>query len=995
MINNKSGNSLLEAVLALGIFALMITSVTVMITGGFGLSRLSELSSQADALAQEGIELARAVHSDSWNTIPYTQEVNETIGRFLRTTTYSAVCRSATHDIALCPASYTDIHTKEVLVVISWQDRPGITNTLHRSTYLTNWESRDWKQTDWSGGGGQAIWNDATQYDSASSIVATTTPGQIRLADASDGQWYISGGSEHIDTSDTDFTAGSFSDTAISGSGEGAGITLEQGLRWADHQDSASSTSSHLNAVSAVSPSDIWVSANNGEILHYDGSAWSRHSDIGSTHLRGMAVRSSSDGWAAGQSGKIYHYDGATWTQHKDTGNHSWFDIAAVASNDVWVVGSNNTDDDDDDEGKIAHYNGSTWSYTTPPSDNVIYGVSAVSATDIWAAGKSGRIWHYNGSAWIMNTDTGSETWNDIVFLSATDGWVAGKSGKVAHWNGSSWSISTVPSAADIKSIAAVSSSDIWAVGQSGKIWRWNGSAWAYYGTEGSDTLNNAVMIDAQNGWAVGNNGRIIVYGLSYDTSGTFQSAIIDTGTPSPVWSVASWVETLTIGGDVTVATRSGATASPDGSWSSWSAELTTPNGSTITSPSARYLQYRITFTNGENPSVSPRLDAITIQYNLATSEHLYVISALSSSNVWAAGSAGTIIHFDGTSWTKHTDTGNETWSAMDFISSSDGWVAGSNGSVAHWNGSSWSESSVPSAADITSLAMVASDNVWAVGLSGRIWHYDGSVWRLDTDTGSQTWKAVTFSGANDGWAAGSSGALAHWDGAAWTPSTIPSSDTIASIYSLTSSDIWASGASGKIWHYDGTLWSLHTDTGSEQWNAAYFAISIDGWVVGLNGSIRGYRNSEWIAFSAPSAQNLHGASFANRKIGWAVGDRGTVLRFYREAVTVLSGTILSSAYSLGDNSPIQTIEWNDVSADCYSPCALRFQLRAAPDAAGAPGTWSDWYGVNGAGTYFTDSDGSLVPSLLNGKRWVQYSAEFISDGTSTPILSDVTVNYQ
>lgn len=988
-----NAQSLLEVVLALGIFALTIASVTAMLTGGFGLSRLSELSLQADALAQEGIDLARAAHADFWNSVPYTQATSETIGRFTRTTTYSAVCRNVTHELATCPSSYTDIHSKEATVIVSWQDRPGITNTVRRATYLTNWESRDWTQTDWSGGNGQTIWSDATKYESSSSLTATSTPGSVRLADAADGQWYVSGGTEHLDTSDVDFGAGTVTNTEIKGSGEGAGVTLEQGVQWVAHRDSASSTSSHLNAISVASSTDIWASANNGEILHYDGSAWSLHSDMGSPHLHGIGMRTSSDGWAVGQLGKIYHYNGSAWSQNKDTGDDVWFDIAALAANDVWVVGS--SDDVAEDDGRIAHYNGTSWSYTIPPSDHVMYGIDAVSATDIWAAGKSGRIWHYNGSSWSLQSDTGSETWNDITFISASDGWVVGKSGKVAHWNGSAWSVSTVPSSADIKSLSAVSSSDIWAVGQNGNVWHYDGTAWSSIGTAGSDTLNNVAMFDSRNGWGVGNNGRISVYGLFYDSSGTYNSSVIDTVVPAPVWSVASWVEMLTQGGNVTVATRTGATATPDGTWSSWSSELTAPNGSAITSPSARYLQYRMTFTRGEDPSESPRVDAMTIQYNHATSEDLHGIAAVSSSNAWAAGANGKIIHFDGNSWTENTDTGNETWYAIDFLNQGDGWVGGNNGSIAHWNGSTWSESSVPSSADISALEIVASSDVWAAGLSGRIWHYDGASWTLHTDTGSQTWNAVGYASANDGWVGGSSGSLAHWNGSTWTTSTIPSSDTIEAIDVISSSDVWASGQNGNIWHYNGSVWSLHTDTGSEQWNGVGFPASFDGWVVGLNGAVRGYRNSTWISFVSPTTQNLHATSFVSRKLGWAVGAGGTVLRFYREAVTVLSGTLQSSAFSLSDDSPIQTIEWTDVSNDCVSPCVLRFQLRAAPNAGGVPGTWSDWYGASGAGGYFTNSDGTLVPTSLNGKRWVQYRAEFISDGTSTPVLADVTVNYQ
>jgi hypothetical protein len=70
-------------------------------------------------------------------------------------------------------------------------------------------------------------------------------------------------------------------------------------------------------------------------------------------------------------------------------------------------------------------------------------------------------------------------------------------------------------------------------------------------------------------------------------------------------------------------------------------------------------------------------------------------------------------------------------------------------------------------------------------------------------------------------------------------------------------------------------------------------------------------------------------------------------------------------------------------------------QVSTAPDASGSPGTWSSWYGATGAGTYFTNHYGTMIPNDLNWNRWVRYRAQLTGDGVNTPVLSEVRINYK
>ncbi len=76
-----------------------------------------------------------------------------------------------------------------------------------------------------------------------------------------------------------------------------------------------------------------------------------------------------------------------------------------------------------------------------------------------------------------------------------------------------------------------------------------------------------------------------------------------------------SWTEVLPAGTDATIETRTGDTASPDdGTWSAWSGSLSDPAGSSIASPAAKYLQYRINLSTTDQ-SKTPEVSNIRIDY--------------------------------------------------------------------------------------------------------------------------------------------------------------------------------------------------------------------------------------------------------------------------------------------------------------------------------------------------------------------------------------------
>jgi WD40 repeat protein len=107
------------------------------------------------------------------------------------------------------------------------------------------------------------------------------------------------------------------------------------------------------------------------------------------------------------------------------------------------------------------------------------------------------------------------------------------------------------------------------------------------------------------------NPGKVFALSSEPAKRGTYESDVRDATTVA-TWGAIRWRATLN-GGQIEVATRSGNTSTPDETWSAWSAPYTNAAGEQITSPNARYLQWRLTMSAGA--SGGPALTSVTAAY--------------------------------------------------------------------------------------------------------------------------------------------------------------------------------------------------------------------------------------------------------------------------------------------------------------------------------------------------------------------------------------------
>jgi hypothetical protein len=167
------------------------------------------------------------------------------------------------------------------------------------------------------------------------------------------------------------------------------------------------------------------------------------------------------------------------------------------------------------------------------------------------------------------------------------------------------------------------------ATGNKGKIYRLTGDPYQPTLVVRANVQQVTTILAERDGrmlFATANPGKLLRLSASKADRGTYTSDVRDAQTVA-AWGTLRWRAQMPTGTRVDISTRSGNTRTPDETWSDWAPAYTSQAGSAISSPRARYLQWRAILigARGESPlltSVSaaylprnlrPRVTSITI----------------------------------------------------------------------------------------------------------------------------------------------------------------------------------------------------------------------------------------------------------------------------------------------------------------------------------------------------------------------------------------------
>jgi hypothetical protein len=153
------------------------------------------------------------------------------------------------------------------------------------------------------------------------------------------------------------------------------------------------------------------------------------------------------------------------------------------------------------------------------------------------------------------------------------------------------------------------------ATGNRGKIYRLSGDPYRPTLVMRANAEQVTTLATDRGGrvlFATSNPGKVFRLGAERAERGTFTADVRDAQTVA-AWGTIRWEATAPSGTRVEISTRSGNTSTPDETWSDWSPAYSDRAGSAISSPRARYLQWRAVLSGSR--TTSPLLTSVTAAY--------------------------------------------------------------------------------------------------------------------------------------------------------------------------------------------------------------------------------------------------------------------------------------------------------------------------------------------------------------------------------------------
>ncbi len=212
---------------------------------------------------------------------------------------------------------------------------------------------------------------------------------------------------------------------------------------------------------------------------------------------------------------------------------------------------------------------------------------------------------------------------------------------------------------------------------------------------------------------------------------------------------------------------------------------------------------------------------------------NLYGIWGSSLDDVYAVGENGFVLHYDGSDWAPLSVIVQETLRATWGSSASDVYAVSRNGSILESFGDA-----IDSGVALRDVWGSSESDVFVVGESGAILHYDGSSWSfMDSDT-PQWLNGVWGSSASDVFAVGENGAIIHFDGTTWNSMESGTTVSLQSVWGSSGSDVFAVGADGLILYYNGGSWYSVPTAATDGLNDVWVSDKSEVFAVGENSTV-------------------------------------------------------------------------------------------------------------------------------------------------------------
>lgn len=401
--------------------------------------------------------------------------------------------------------------------------------------------------------------------------------------------------------------------------------------------------------------------------------------------------------------------------------------------------------------------------------------------------------------------------------------------------------------------------------------------------------------------------------------------------------------------------------------------------------------------TDGGAPAIVDPDCATTLcwQSPLPQGNTLNRLFGLDANNIWAVGDLGTIIHWNGATWSRSTSGTTAHLRGVWGASANNVFAAGDGGIIQRWDGTQWAPFKSPANLNLNGMWGTSGSNIWAVGRAdsvagsrATIIHYDGVSWTSfgGAQPATADLNAVSLSAAGPTLAVGNNGASLQLTGSSWQ--NIGNNATAAVLRDVwSSSDSWVAGSDGARHVVSvGGMLQLDMPAGLPGLYGVYGTAASDIWFVGEGGLIEKLSGAAPATVSSPTKLQLRSVwSQSLNDPLWAAGRGGVLLRGDRTAPTSVSWSVWNN-----QQTPTLRAIWGRVATDLVavgdggallrSTDGVRWTAAALPSAGGLNalgGVGFDVWAVGDAGAIlhskdsFSTSESQAVLGLSDSLRGV------------------------
>ncbi|MDP1890121.1 MAG: hypothetical protein Q8K55_04450 [Gemmatimonadaceae bacterium] len=454
----------------------------------------------------------------------------------------------------------------------------------------------------------------------------------------------------------------------------------------------------------------------NGTVWIGSNTTWQRYVLPVSGQLDGACITGPSEAFVASSvSGESYRFNGSSWSSVPGPANLTnvgKVDLQCPAPGQAYV---------DTWAGPLLKWSVSGWSPmpTTGIGPGRMLRVGVGSASELWGVGDSASTdrayYRFNGSVWQEVGRTRYVQWASRPWVDPRGGaaYIMGTLGRLEKMTSSGVTVLSYQPA--LRDAIMTSASSAFVVGGNLFLARWDGTKWTVdkppAGTMPNRLLQGVWSDGPSNAWAVGALGTILRY------NGSAWSVVSDSSKPvvsatehyNGVWGSAS---------DVWIAGDAGITRCK------------------TTAGCAREYQ----------------------------AAGMYGIWGSSASNIFAVGSGGKIVRFNGTAWSPMTSPTSRLLVRLSGSGASDVWAVGDSVLI-HYDGTQWTDVKLSDHAGFmrsrspSGFSLLFQIGLWARGPKevylgseyGMIARWDGTEWREVLPGNIPRRRLIAITGASDG----------------------------------------------------------------------------------------------------------------------------------------------------------------------------------------------------------------------------------------------------